>query len=134
MKIMYDDRYPSFEEIIDWELECITEESNIVEPSIIRRGFYFEQIKHWLDYFDKSSFLFIENKELEPEKLENTLMTIVKFLGIGEFKLEGIDLSKKNAQSYTRNVISAETKSKLYELFKERNKGLSELIQLKLEW
>ena len=82
-KYYQSEHFPSFTEAVDIELRAITSgKEEFVEPGIVRRGFYVEQLEHWLSIFDRRKFLFLEQENLRGNSLEASLKRITKFLGI----------------------------------------------------
>src|SRR5690606_35349043 len=76
---LYKDHFPSFDEWIDIELADAFD-NNIIEPSIVRRGYYKEQIEVYLNYFDKNAFLFLDFDAFKKD-VNESLEKITNFLG-----------------------------------------------------
>lgn len=132
---LYLEDYPSFEVAIQREIEWIENQEPIIEPSFIRRGFYMEQIEHWLKYFPRSHFFFIDSKDLSnPERGHQILYKLEEFIGVEQGKLQHIDLSLYNKGSYSKGEISRTLQVKLQELFSKKNEGLAALTDLDLDW
>lgn len=133
-KTLYEKKFPTIEELIHWEITTIENNEEIVEPSIIRRGFYKSQIEHWFNTFNPESFFFIENTQLEIDKLQSTLNSICEFLEIENFEFNKVDTSKKNTQKSVKEKIDTDLTLKLKALFEEQNSGLNELIGSNFDW
>lgn len=90
---------------------------------IISRSLYDLQYSHWLQFFAKSQFLFIDNKELKNNAL-NTLNQVAHYLDIRPF--ETIDNKKYNQTQREKEEPTAEVIERLkaildphFELFKQ---------------
>lgn len=133
--------FPSFREMLNYELNLIKSNSLIFEPSLIRRGFYVTQLRNWFNFFDKSEFLFLKMEDFHKDGgIAKNLNIVLEFLGIhhsidivGDFK----DLQKKNKGSYSDsidNLLSENLKEELKSLFKDKNRELSDLTRLRFSW
>ena len=62
---------PTFEDYVDFELRLLAHEKQPIEPSIIRRGLYADQVSRYLELFGSSQVLILGFRELveQPEKL-----------------------------------------------------------------
>jgi Sulfotransferase domain len=127
--------FPSFEEAIESELKLIENGSSVIEPSILRRGFYIEQIENWLEYYPREHFLFLQDGDLEANNAIETLNIISEFIGMNSnFDWSQIDLRKQNKRTYNSSMIGDDLKFKVNTLFKEKNKSICELTGLSLDW
>lgn len=119
-------KFPSFSEYIEIELELIrTGESD--EPSVLRRGLYYDQITTYLKYFNKNQLhilgfkSFVTNPKIELNK-------ILDFVGIERddwfFLKEGI----KNSRPYQHYSLSQEESQFLQDFYREPNEKLFDLI------
>jgi hypothetical protein len=127
----YSNEFPSFSEWVDFELGNEFPQG-IIEPSIIKRGYYLKQIQEYLKYFPRKNFLFIDFEIFKMQTLKS-LDDITDFLKISHFDKEGLDITPKNKRAYSEK-ISEEVYKKLIEHFKMKNKGLEKLTGLKLDW
>lgn len=129
--LLYKNGFPTFEEWANIEMSE-NFDKNIIEPSIIRRGYYKEQIEVYLSYFKREQFLFINSNVLKTDT-ENCLNIIANFLNISKFPIHLMNLSKKNKREYEEDMDETLYK-KLMILYCIKNKGLEELTGLELEW
>ena len=126
--------FPSFAEAVDFELQALSsDQAPFVEPGIVRRGFYVEQIEHWLTIFEKDQLLFLEQENLRGASLKLSLQRIAAFLEIPQ-EWDRISTEAKHVRSYAGESIDPTTKAKLNHLYGIRNQGLSELTELKFSW
>lgn len=127
-------QFPSFAEAVDFELQALTSgQEDFVEPGIVRRGFYVEQIEHWLRIFKKQQFLFLDQESLRGDSLKPTLQRIAQFLDIPQ-EWDRLSTEPKHVRSYANKSIDSATETKLNILYKAHNQGLSELTGLDLDW
>jgi hypothetical protein len=129
--LLYENDFPSFKQWVDIETGKDFDEE-LIEPSIIRRGYYKEQIDYYLKYFPKKQFLFIETESLKNETL-TILNSVSDFLGIKPFNNLALDLKRRHERSYAGS-LSPEMYEFLSNHFQQKNRGLEELVDLKLSW
>lgn len=127
----YSQKFPTFSEWIDFELSNDFPQE-IIEPSIIRRGYYLKQIKAYLECFSKEKFLFVDFDDFKRD-LNKTLNDITNFLELSTFDLSRLDIEPKNKRSY-KDKLSDEIYQRLLKHYKEENQGLVELVDIKLNW
>ena len=127
--IFYKDKFPSFQEYVDFELE---NSNNLIEPSIIKRGYYFDQIKEYLKYFKLQQFLFIDSDNLKINTLQE-LNRVSRFLNIKNFDNLILDLSLKHKRTY-ESKLDDEIYNNLLEHYRLKNKGLNKLTSLNFKW
>ncbi len=133
-KYYQSEQFPDFAKTVDIELQAdMSGQDGFVEPGIVRRGFYVEQIEHWLSVFDREQFLFLEQESLRGNLLKETLQRIARFLEVPpEWKQS--TFKAKHVRSYEGMYIDSKTKTKLFRLYKKKNQGLNELTGLVLNW
>lgn len=128
------EKFPSFSEAIHYEIDAIASGTdNFVEPGILRRGFYRDQIKHWLTLFPKENFLFLEQNSLRGDNLLPTLDCISSFLEVSP-DWSGISTTPKHKRAYSGKTMDEQTEQLLNSIYRERNKGLQHLTGLQLDW
>ncbi|MDX1774896.1 sulfotransferase domain-containing protein [Oceanihabitans sediminis] len=123
----------SFYEWVQFEIDLTQNElSEIIEPSIVRRGYYKSQIKHYFNYFERSQFHFVDSTEL----LKNTskeLEEICSFLEIKKIDYCELNLDVSHKREYKKS-LDVLSKKLLEDHYKVKNKGLEELIGKKMSW
>lgn len=127
----YKNKFPTFDEWTSYELNSKFDKT-MIEPSIIRRGYYKEQIELYLNYFPKEQFFFIDSESLKYKTL-SVLNSASEFLGINTFNNLELDLERSHERNYTER-LSDETYNYLLNHFQLKNKGLEKLVNLKLSW
>lgn len=91
----------SFAEAVEREPERIKKgvrEKNTY--SYIHRGFYDEQVAAYMDAFPDAKFLFILSEDLKCDR-QNTMETILRFLGVDAFAIDQTTFSKEHHTSST---------------------------------
>ncbi len=126
--------FPHFSEVVIEDLERFYTNSTILEPSFVRRGLYYQQITHWLNFIDRSQFLFLEISELnQPEKL---LMKLQNFLAV-DLELEVLDLNMPEYNKLNGKKIievDPETLKLLQNFYHQHNINLYRLINKAYDW
>jgi hypothetical protein len=90
--------FPDFEACVESELTKIKENSEIEEPSFIRRGIYYPQVKRYFDLFGKQNVLIIGFRDLFSNQ-KNTLNSILSFLGLPESDWNFLPDTKKKCEN-----------------------------------
>ncbi len=126
------ERFPSFEACIDYELERIEKNPESLEPSFIRRGFYDVQIENYFRFFDDSKFFFALDSELKGDRPE-LLNRITSFLNLSAFDFSTKSDSPKNVGQYT-NGLDSKTHNRLEHLYDPHNFKLKQLIKRDIPW
>ncbi|WP_460220735.1 sulfotransferase domain-containing protein [Psychroserpens sp. MEBiC05023] len=128
-----DEKFPNFLEWVTFEIGLKPLESKkIIEPSIVRRGYYKDQIIHYLKYFELSQFMFINSDDL-LNMTKNVLTEVFDFLNLEMIDLNKIDLSIKHKREYSEHIDPI-SKKLLNAHYKIKNEGLEELIGKTLNW
>lgn len=127
----YKDTFPSFEECVYVETDANFNDE-LIEPSIVRRGYYKQQIESYLAFFPKEQLFIFDIEELQNSPIE-VLNAIADFLDISAFTKLDLDLNFSNKRSYDAG-IKPETYQYLLNHFKRENMGLEKLVNLNLTW
>lgn len=130
LDLMNKDAFPSFKDLIKTEMKTSTNPN--LEPSFLRRGLYFEQVKRYLDIFPIKNILILESSELKNNKI-NTLNEVVCFLGISNEFIKKCNFEDKHIGKYSEK-INEEDKLMLKEIYAEENEKLFNLIDKKFNW
>ncbi|MCX5925453.1 MAG: sulfotransferase domain-containing protein [Candidatus Dependentiae bacterium] len=110
----------------------------INRPDLLLRGLYADLFKRWFAYFPRNQFLIIKSEDLRanPDKIVNQVFS---FLGLEEYHLDSYELY--NVGSNVRDGIEhhypefkEETRLRLVDYFKPRNKELEELLGMQFNW
>ena len=126
------DKFPSFEEVIASEMDKIENESELEEPSFIRRGIYLPQIKKYHELFGKDQVLVLGFNEFTENKIE-TLNKILLFLNIQKDNWTFLNGEKMNFRNYPQK-IGTEMYKKLRDFYTPYNKALFEYLGKKIDW
>ena len=122
--------FPSFRECLEIELKIIGTE--IQEPSIIRRGFYAEQLEKYLNYFSDKNFVIVDFEDLARD-FEMILNRTCAFLDLEPFGKGDLEFVKINSGGYKTN-ISVDDREFLRDIYFKHNSRLSELIGWNPDW
>lgn len=123
--------FPSFHEAIQIELELIKNGTSI-EPSLLRRGLYAQQLKKYYEFFDKKDILVLGFKELITN-LNQTLNKVTEFLEVEKISFPEITKSHKNSRKYPQKMTPGEEQF-LIDFYKKPNEELFQLIGFKPNW
>ncbi len=128
---------PSFEALVEMELQWMEEGNQIVEPSIVRQGFYAEHIRRWRRHFRREQFLFLRMSDLQYPAIVQSLKAVEQFLGLqSDFDWESINYERKNVvdPNLQTRPIDPALERRLRGLFRKKNKGLEALTGLHFDW
>jgi hypothetical protein len=130
--LLREKQYPSFEELIDKEIEKINSGTNLLLTGIIQRGMYAEQIKKYLKFFDEAQILIFDNSELRtrPKKVLNQ---ISNFVGLRSFDWSWHENRRKHVGTYNTSLKSG-TRSYLSDFFAPYNEELYRLLDRDFGW
>lgn len=125
------DRYPSFKECAEIEMAQI-EKGGTEGINFLRKGLYFDQIRTYLKYFERSQLLVIGIKDLkEPQIITDK---VLKFLDVhysGTWRATNPKL--KNQRTYKERLIDADREF-LNAFYEKPNQQLNELLGYKVNW
>lgn len=126
--------FPNFAEAVERELAWIEADAPIREPSLLRRGFYREQIERWLKHFPRENFLFVDSADLKREEFTRQfLRRLAATLGLDPAGFDDLPFELVHARAY-ESVLPPALEERLDAVFRERNRGLNELTGLDLAW
>ncbi len=133
-KLLSKEDYPHFSTVVKEDMDRYYTNSAILEPSFVRRGLYYQQISHWLKFFDMSQFLFLEISELnQPEEL---LMKLQDFLAFDlEVEVRELTMPEYNKLIGKKTVeVDPETLNLLKDFYHQHNLNLFRLINKTYDW
>jgi len=133
-KYLFQDRsvFPSFEECLEIEISIMNQTPEIEEPSIIRRGIYFEQVRRYFELFPKENILIINFEDIVRNKV-NSLDRIYKFLNVKFDDSISLNEEAKNKRSY-HEKMSDLTRGELRKFYEPYNQKLFKLINREYNW
>jgi len=98
--------------------------------SYLDKGIYADQVKRYLDHFDRSRVLILRAERLFDET-QFAVNEVISFL---ELEHRQLDVSRKyNTGSY-RSEIEADVRARLEEYYKPHNERLFELLEVESAW
>lgn len=118
----YKDResFPTFRECIDMEVNGGAE--LMEEPSVIRRGLYYDQIMEYYEYFDEDQVMVIGSKDLYKET-SYTLNRVLDFLDVDSYDWDQIELEKVHKRNYSMKLSDSD-RERLEKFYSESNTKL----------
>jgi len=136
---MINNNFPSFEEMIDDEIEVIGyDEIEITEDnfgifnqkkSYLIKGIYVDQLKIWNNLFSKEQIITVSTEDLKLD-IKITLKSIFEFLNLSDYEIK-----KTQSQKQKKYVpMNPKTRKKLIEFYKPHNKRLFKFIEKRFEW
>jgi hypothetical protein len=109
-----------------------TNESTVLEASVISHGYYCEQIKRYFSLFNKDQILIIENSEMRMDTIK-CLRNIETFLGISNCDWKSKNLTPVFEGEYSE-PIEPVAKHFLYDYYAPSNESLFGLIGKNYQW
>lgn len=119
--------FPSFSDIIEQELGTTS-----LQPSFVKAGQYFEQVKRYYDLFSAKNILILESSELKNNK-EDCVKRTAGFLGISTKFLSEQSFETKHVGHY-KEVINEDDRVFLEKHYRPFNEKLYTLIGRKFDW
>ena len=126
------EEFPGFETFIEKELIGMDKDVEFSEPSLLRRGLYYSQVKRYMDLFGKQNILIIGFKDLVQDK-KSVLNQILKFLQLFECDWEFLNEEKRHSFTY-KTSMDPKINTFLSEYYKSDTEKLFSLIGHKLNW
>lgn len=124
------EREPEFMEVVNHELELMRQEDACLEPSILRRGFYAEQIERYQTLFMKGvHVMFMEELVADPAR---ELKGVLNFLGLSDSSCD-FDLPQRNVRKYA-SPLAEEEMATLREIYAPHDERLRVLLDRSLPW
>jgi hypothetical protein len=120
-----------FDDAIDLELQYIREGIQTLEPGLIRRGFYANQVQRFYDTFGEENVLVTFLEEIINDPVTN-IQAVYDFLEIGE-PPAGLMIPKGNARKYPE-CMSEESAARLASIYSDEDMKLEQLLGRKLPW
>lgn len=124
--------FPEFEAFIEAEMDGIRDNVVFSQPSILRRGIYYSQVKQYLDLFGKDFVKVIGFKDFTDNRQE-VLNEILMFLNLPKSGWEFLNDEVKHVIPYKKNM-SIEVIRRLEEFYKNYNRELFSLLGKELNW
>lgn len=134
-ELLFCGKFPSFDQCVNDDIARWKNIDTVAEPSFVRRGFYYEQVQRYLEYYSIDDFLFLEQDEFKQDVCAN-LIKICEFLQI-EMDLDGIELkiiSNRGNYDGESPREDASTLLGLYDVYRESNRKLFALLGREFPW
>ncbi|MEO6819299.1 MAG: sulfotransferase [Ginsengibacter sp.] len=124
--------FPSFETLIEKELEGIKNRIEFSEPSILRRGLYYEQVKRYIELFGKENVIVLGFKDFVQNKV-SVLNRVLSFLHLPESDWMFLNGEKRHSFAYNTS-LDTKMEAFLKEYYRLENEKLFSLIGYELNW
>lgn len=98
--------------------------------SYLPRGFYYEQLKTWMDVFPRDQFLIVRAEDFFADS-QAVFDDVLAHLGLPPHRLEQGD--KRNVGGYSQSM-SDETRARLEAYFRPQNQRLYEFLDRDFGW
>ena len=127
------DTFPSFEELVEKDINRLNQESDTHEPSFVRRSIYYPQLKRFYDRFPEESIKVIGFKDLIGKGKIDTLNGVLRFLDLKDSDWGFLKDEKRNSRVYT-DVLEEKTAKELAKFFEPYNQQLFDFLGYKPNW
>ena len=133
-KLTFEKAIQEEEKRIEGEFEKMEKIENYYSPkyywfSHLTAGMYINQIKRWMQFFEKEQFLIIKSEDLY-EGPSSTFNQVLKFLNLSAYDLE--KYGKFRSRDY--DTMNPDTRSHLRDFFKPYNEQLYEFLGRDFAW
>jgi hypothetical protein len=125
--------FPSFDRVIDEDFLKTAEESVIEEPSVVRRGIYYTQVKRYFDLFGQNNVLILSFKDVIGKNKINALNSVLELIGLPKSDWKFLKDEPKNIGK-NKEAIPPLAKEKLELFYAPYNDQLFELLGFKPNW
>lgn len=131
--LLFTEHFPSFKQAVLDDIERYRSKSNDIEPSFVRRGIYCEQIEIYLQYFQLSDFLFLEQRELNYPAA--VLQKVTEFLSVEiDLRLISNPVVSNLGDYLSCDAETEETLQLLRDFYKTHNEKLFSQIGVHYDW
>lgn len=124
--------FPSFEQMVYNEFKAIQQGTTHLEPSVVRRGIYHEQIERFYQYFDKDQVLILESNEIKSDLL-NQLNLILTHIGLPPYHWNNLDATPSHTRKYVASM-SEDIKQQLQTFYAPHNEKLYQMLGKNYNW
>lgn len=134
-EVFFKNGCPAFSEYIKIERSLIQQNDLSEEPSILRRGIYYPQIRRYIDVFGRANVMILGFNDL-IEKTDDVISSIADFVSENTFFLRsGFSIEKviKNKRPYASGIGNTE-KEILRAFYAEHNALLFEYLGQEINW
>jgi hypothetical protein len=124
--------FPSFEEAMAIEKKIMASGEEPFEPSILRRGLYFQQLQQIYAFFPKDQVAVIGYKEISNET-ERTVSELYHWITGKTMDKLNLVKERRNAREY-QQPMSDTVRTELETFYRDSNAKLFELLGRPLKW
>ena len=123
--------FPTLEECINIELG-VMKQDQMVEPAILRRGLYYDQLTNYFEIFPHDIFFIVESNDFRTN-IYHYLDQIAYFLNVAPFNRNRLNMQNRHVRQYTDNMQNS-TRTFLNDFYKEPNRKLYDLLGKHFNW
>jgi hypothetical protein len=98
----------------------------------LQRGVYVEQLKSWLEYFDRQQLLILDGKDFYSDPLKTLHRTTHDFLGLSDWSAEKYHKHYKEGVKYP--LLDTKLHTLLTDFYRPYNQELYQLLGWDLGW
>ena len=133
-RLFFEGKPPSFEEYVEHEMQLIGLAEPPLEPGILRRGLYADQVVRYLDCFGSRQVLVLGFREL-VEQPDHAVDTVAAFARAGghESSSAGSVVPAHNTGTYPRDCPEPVAR-RLQSFYQPHNERLRQLLGREVKW
>lgn len=126
--------FPSFREVVAEDIRKFNTNSTLEEPSIVRRGIYYPQVKRFLDLFGKERVLILGFMDVTGPGKVAPLNDVLKLMGMPSSDWKFLNDEPRNMKANKTDVIPPDMHELLTDFYRPHNEQLFGLIGGKPNW
>jgi hypothetical protein len=124
--------FPVFDNMIQGEIEQVQQGSCQLEPSLVRRGIYHDQLRRYLGFLERGQLLVLASRALQDSP-GAVLQRVARFLGVSESGWSQTKFPGVLVGNYDHD-ISAQARAVLSKFYRPHNQALYELLGQDYGW
>jgi hypothetical protein len=124
-------QFPPIEECLNIELDLI-KQNQTMEPALLRRGLYYDQLENYLKIFPRERIFIVELNDFRINTY-NSLDQIAHFVGVSPFDRRKLNMRNLHVRKYS-DTLQDSTRSFLDDFYKEPNQKLYDLLGVRFRW
>lgn len=125
--------FPSFERVVEEDIRKSNTKDPLEEPSVVRRGIYYPQVKQYIDLFGRENVIVVGFKDLVGPNKINTLNSILSFINLPVSDWKFLKDEPKNTGK-SKETIPVVVQERLRLFYEKYNNNLFELLGFKPNW
>jgi hypothetical protein len=126
-------QFPDFKSTVNEDIRKFNTNDQFEEPSIVRRGIYYQQVKRYTDLFGKKNILILGFKDVISTTKHSCLNQILQFINLPTSDWKFLKDEAKNMKR-SEELIPKDVEELLTIFYKPHNEMLFDLIGFKPNW